>query len=62
MPIALAMFAQSLPMYAGIEAFPHRIVWPLAGIHFTGLVLTVIGAGESSQQATWSGMLQEHSS
>ena len=43
-PMALAMSAQSLPMYAGLEAFPRRILWPLAGIYFTGLVLTVLGS------------------
>jgi len=43
-PMALAMSAQSLPMYAGLEAFPRRILWPLAGIYFTGLVLTVFGS------------------
>ncbi len=43
-PMALAMSAQSLPMYAGLEAFPRRILWPLAGIYFTGLALTVLGS------------------
>jgi hypothetical protein len=43
-PMALAMSAQSLPMYAGLEAFPRRILWPLAGIYFTGLVLTALGS------------------
>jgi uncharacterized protein involved in response to NO len=52
-PVALAMSAQSLPMYAGLEAFPRRILWPLAGFYFTGLVLTAFG----SQPTLLSGML-----
>ncbi len=42
-PMALAMSAQSLPMYAGLEAFPRQILWPLAGVYLTGLVLTCVG-------------------
>jgi hypothetical protein len=56
-PMALAMSAQSLPMYAGLEAFPRRILWPLAGVYFSGLVLTSLGTLADSQQAAWSGML-----
>ncbi len=56
-PMALAMSAQSLPMYAGLEAFPRRILWPLAGIYFSGLVLTSLGTLTSSQQSAWSGVL-----
>jgi len=57
-PIALAMSAQSLPMYAGLEAFPRRILWPLAGVYFAGLVLTSVRASSGSQQATWPGVLE----
>ena len=57
-PIALAMSAQSLPMYAGLEAFPRRILWPLAGIYFTGLVLVSVGTSSGSQQAVWPGVLE----
>lgn len=56
-PMALAMSAQSLPMYAGLEAFPRRILWPLAGIYFSGLVLICAGTLASSQQAAWPGVL-----
>jgi uncharacterized protein involved in response to NO len=56
-PMALAMSAQSLPMYAGLEAFPRRILWPLAGIYFSGLVLASAGMLAGSQQSTWSGLL-----
>ncbi len=52
-PVALAMSAQSLPMYAGLEAFPHRMLWPLAGSYFLGLLLLSIG----SQLAPASDML-----
>jgi uncharacterized protein involved in response to NO len=42
-PIALAMSARSLPMYAGLDGFPRRVLWPLAGAYFVGLVLLGIG-------------------
>jgi hypothetical protein len=29
--VALVMSAQSLPMYAGLEVFPRRILWPIRG-------------------------------
>jgi uncharacterized protein involved in response to NO len=56
-PMALAMSAQSLPMYAGLEAFPRRILWPLAGVYFSGLVLTSVGMLAGSQQSAWPGVL-----
>lgn len=56
-PMALAMSAQSLPMYAGLETFPRRILWPLAGVYFTGLVLTTIGTLAGSQQTVWQDVL-----
>jgi uncharacterized protein involved in response to NO len=37
-PMALAMSARSLPMYAGLEAFPQRLLWPAAAAYFLGLV------------------------
>jgi uncharacterized protein involved in response to NO len=43
-PVALAMSAQSLPMYAGLQAFPRHVLWPLAASYFMGLVLTSIGS------------------
>jgi uncharacterized protein involved in response to NO len=42
-PVALAMSAQALPMYAGLAAFPRRILWPLAGIYGLGLLLACMG-------------------
>ena len=56
-PMALAMSAQSLPMYAGLEAFPRRILWPLAGLYFTGLALASAGTVAGSLQAAWPVML-----
>ena len=56
-PMALAMSAQSLPMYAGLEAFPRRILWPMAGVYFLGLVLVSVGMLASSQQTAWPGVL-----
>ncbi|HET7638696.1 MAG TPA: hypothetical protein VFK47_08150, partial [Ktedonobacteraceae bacterium] len=56
-PMALAMSAQSLPMYAGLVAFPRRILWPLAGVYYTGLVLISIGTLAGSQPSAWPGAL-----
>jgi uncharacterized protein involved in response to NO len=48
-PIALAMSARSLPMYAGLDSFPRRVLWPLAGSYFAGIALMCIGAAVSLQ-------------
>ena len=58
-PVALAMSAQSLPLYAGLEAFPRRLLWPLAGSYFLGLLLTGIGSqlAPSSEMVEGLGML-----
>lgn len=42
-PMALAMSARSLPMYAGLDAFPRRVLWPLAGVYLAGVALMVLG-------------------
>ena len=42
-PMALAMSAQSLPMYAGLEAFPRGLLWPLAGVYLGGLAAYCAG-------------------
>lgn len=42
-PMALAMSARSLPMYAGLEAFPRRLLWPLAFTYAGGLTLSLMG-------------------
>ena len=58
-PVALAMSAQSLPMYAGLEAFPRRMLWPLAASYFLGLLLIGIGPqlAPSSEMLEGLGML-----
>lgn len=43
LPIAFAMSARSLPMYAGLESFPRRVLWPIAFCYFAGLLLLSIG-------------------
>lgn len=48
-PMALAMSAQSLPMYAGLDAFPRKVLWPLASVYFTGLLLFCLGTLEGMQ-------------
>jgi len=42
-PMALAMSARSLPMYAGLEGFPNHILRPLAVAYFVGLLLLCVG-------------------
>ncbi len=56
-PMALAMSAQSLPMYAGLEAFPRRILWPMAGVYLGGLVLFCVGMASGMQPGSWSGIV-----
>jgi uncharacterized protein involved in response to NO len=43
-PVALAMSAQSLPLYAGLRAFPRAALWPLAGLYAAGLLALCVGA------------------
>lgn len=56
-PMALAMSVRSLPMYAGLEAFPGRVLWPLSGVYLAGLVLICAGAGSDPGSAGWSSRL-----
>lgn len=51
-PIALAMSARSLPLYAGLDGFPRQLLWPLAGAYFTGLVIMSVGASVE-QPSLW---------
>ncbi|MBE3561388.1 MAG: hypothetical protein IMW89_19530 [Ktedonobacteraceae bacterium] len=53
MPIALAMSARSLPMYAGLEGFPRQVLWPIAGSYFVALLLMCIGTGSSVLPQFW---------
>jgi uncharacterized protein involved in response to NO len=55
-PIALAMSARSLPMYAGLDSFPRRVLWPLAGAYFVGLVLLCVGAA-NGLQSLWASVI-----
>lgn len=43
-PMALAMSARALPMYAGLDAFPRRVLWPAACAYGAGLVLALLGS------------------
>lgn len=42
-PMALAMSARALPMYAGLDAFPRRVLWPAALAYAAGLLLALLG-------------------
>ncbi|HEU0002069.1 MAG TPA: hypothetical protein VFQ36_14300 [Ktedonobacteraceae bacterium] len=57
MPMALAMSARSLPMYAGLDGFPSRVLWPLAGVYFAGLILLGVGVNGGPLPLPWSNLL-----
>ena len=42
-PMALAMSARALPLYAGLESLSRRILWPTAFVYSAGLALTLVG-------------------
>ncbi len=42
-PMALAMSARALPLYAGLQAIPRRILWPVAFTYGAGLALALVG-------------------
>ncbi len=52
-PMALAMSARSLPMYAGLEGFPRGVLCPMAGAYFIGLLLLCISVDGGSLPTTW---------
>jgi uncharacterized protein involved in response to NO len=60
-PVALAMSAQSLPMYAGLHPFPRAVLWPLALAYGCGLVTLCVGSaalvGNASPRVSTLGML-----
>ena len=56
-PMALAMSARSLPMYAGLEGFPRRVLWPLAGVYFAGLMLLSVGVDGGPLPSPWASIL-----
>jgi uncharacterized protein involved in response to NO len=56
-PMALAMSARSLPMYAGLDGFPRRVLWPVAGVYFAGLVLLCVGVDGSPRPSPWTGII-----
>ena len=53
-PMALAMSARSLPMYAGLDAFPRRTLWPTAFAYIAGVALAAVGGMGGSQTPGWS--------
>jgi uncharacterized protein involved in response to NO len=56
-PMALAMSARSLPMYAGLEGFPRRVLWPMAGAYFAGLLLLCISINGGPLPGIWTGII-----
>jgi uncharacterized protein involved in response to NO len=50
-PVALAMSAQALPMYAGLSPFPRRLLWPLAGVYGAGLIVLCVSEGATGALA-----------
>jgi uncharacterized protein involved in response to NO len=47
-PMALAMSARALPLYAGLQAISRRILWPVAFAYGLGLTLALAGDLEAS--------------
>ena len=56
-PVALAMSARSLPMYAGLDGFPRRVLWPMAGAYFAGLILLCVSIDGGPLPATWTSII-----
>jgi uncharacterized protein involved in response to NO len=56
-PMALAMSARSLPLYAGLDGFPRQVLWPLAGVYFVGLLLLCIGVDGGPGPSLWASTL-----
>jgi uncharacterized protein involved in response to NO len=56
-PMALAMAIRSLPMYAGLDGFPLRVL-PLAGIYFAGVMLLCVGVDSGPLPATWTSIVE----
>lgn len=56
-PVALAMSARALPMYAGLDAFPKRVLWPTAFTYIAGLGFAALGALSGDDVGTWSGVV-----
>jgi uncharacterized protein involved in response to NO len=56
-PMALAMSARSLPMYAGLDGFPRRVLWPMAGAYFAGLALLCVSIDGGPLPATWASII-----
>jgi uncharacterized protein involved in response to NO len=51
-PMALAMSARALPMYAGLDAFPRRVLWPAACVYSAGLMLALLGSSDDLAPGT----------
>lgn len=56
-PVALAMSAQALPMYAGLKVFSRRTLWSLAATYLVGLLLYLTGIISSGTFPDWSNRL-----
>jgi uncharacterized protein involved in response to NO len=52
-PVALAMSARSLPLHAGPDGFTRKVLWPLAGAYFAGVILLCLGVGSGPFSALW---------
>jgi uncharacterized protein involved in response to NO len=55
-PMTLAMSVRSLPMYAGLDAFPTRTLRPTAFTYLVGLLLVSVGTVAGNQIGMWSGV------
>jgi hypothetical protein len=55
-PLALAMSAQALPLYAGLTAFPRSVLWSVTAAYAAGLVLWC--ASRPGAGAAWAPVAQ----
>lgn len=56
-PMALAMSTRALPMYAGLDAFPQRLLWPAAFTYAAGLALAAVGSAYNMAPGTAFGLM-----
>ncbi len=56
-PLALAMSAQALPMYAGLTAFTRPLLWTLAATYLVGFALMLASIASGAASAFWASML-----
>jgi uncharacterized protein involved in response to NO len=57
LPMTLAMAARSLPMYAGLETLPVRMLWSTGLVYIAGVMLAAAGAAAGNRLGDWSAVV-----